>query len=112
MQCCCSKEVGGEQLQMVDISHTCCMMRRALRGGTERSHPSTRPVAPFLCSALTKLLRKKLGVNYLLCLGPRPGLFETGHVLSLRRNAPLGSHWDQPVGSACFPDRGIHYFSV
>lgn len=107
-----SEEAGGEQLQMVNISHTCCMTRRTLGAGAERSHPSTRPLAPCWCSALTKPLRKKPAVNYLLCLGPLPGLFETGCVLSLRRNAPLGRYWDQPVGSACFPVRGIHYFSV
>lgn len=48
--------------------------------------PSARPLASFWCSALTKLLRKKPGVNYLLCLGLLPGLFETGYILPLRRN--------------------------
>lgn len=91
-----------------DISHTRWKMRRDLRRGTERYHPSTRPLAPFWCSALTNLLRKKPGVNYLMCLDPFPGLFETISVLLQWRNALLGRYW-API---YFPDRGIHYFSV
>lgn len=68
-----------------------------MRGGTETYHPSTRSLAPFLCSALAKLLRKKPGVNYLMCLDPFPGLFETVSILFLTRNALLGRYWAQSI---------------
>lgn len=74
---------------MADICHACRKVRTGLRGGTQRYHPSTRSLAPFLCSALTNLPRKKPGVNYLMCLDSFPDLFETVRILFLRRNALL-----------------------